>query len=82
MKLSLGEQETVIRWTRDKGERVVLWTADAYQCRRWKRLGYEVRQDGVGWRCEGPWGCVRVRRVVGGELVRRGGRVPVVGKGA
>ena len=73
--LSLGEQETVVRWSRAEPV-VYLWTASPVEVRRWRRAGYDVRQDGVGWRCEGPKDCVRVRKVKDGALVRRVGRVP------
>ena len=73
--LSLAEMETVIRW--DRAVAVVrLWTACPVEVRKWRRAGYGVRQDGVGWRCEGPKDCVRVRKVKDGVLVKRAGRVP------
>jgi len=73
--LSLAEMETVIRW--DRSEPVVyLWTASPVEVRKWRRAGYAVRQDGVGWRAEGPKECVRVRKVKDGALVKRSGRVP------
>ena len=75
MKLSLGEQETVLRWDRETGV-VTLWTCAPHEARKWKRAGYNVAQDGVGWRAEGPKDCVRVRKVRDGVLARRAGRVP------
>ncbi len=71
------EQETTVRWKRAGGP-VTLWTSSAVERRRWVRLGYRVERDGVGWRTEGPAGCVRVRKVRDGELVGRRGRVPVI----
>jgi len=78
--LSACEAETVIHWSRGE-DTVWLWTAAAGEARKWRRAGYVVRQEGVGWRCEGPVGCVRVRKVKDGELVRRVGRVVEVTKG-
>jgi len=73
-KLTLEEQETILRWAR--GGEVWMWTASPVEVRKWRRAGYAVRQDGVGWRCEGPKDCVRVRKVKDGALVKRSGRVP------
>jgi len=73
--LSKVEQETILRWDRESGV-VTLWTAAPHEARKWKRAGYAVTQDGVGWRAEGPKDCVRVRRVKDGQLVKRVGRVP------
>ena len=73
--LSLEEQESILVWNR--AEPIVrMWTASPVEVRRWRRAGYGVRQDGVGWRCEGPKDCVRVRKVKDGALVKRSGRVP------
>ena len=55
-----------------------MWTTSAVERRRWVRLGYRVEREGVGWRAEGPVGCVRVRKVKDGELVKRVGRVPEI----
>jgi len=40
-----------------------------------RRAGYVVRQEGGGVETEGRLGCVRVRKVKDGVLVRRVGRV-------
>jgi len=73
-KLTLEEQETILRWAR--GGAVWMWTAWPVEVRKWRRAGYAVRQDGVGWRAEGPKECVRVRKVKDGQWVKRRGRVP------
>lgn len=81
MRISLPEQETILRWDRETGA-VSMWTASAVEVRRWRRLGYAVEQEGFGWRAVGPKGCVRIRRVGSdGQLVKRTGRVPVIRKG-
>lgn len=75
--MTKAEQETMIRF--DRSEPVVsLWTANPAEARRWERLGYEVRvyrftQDGrpQSWQTEGPAGCVRLRRVAHGKIVKR-----------
>ena len=73
--LSLAEQESILRWSRAEPV-VYMWTASPVEVRKWRRAGYAVRQDGVGWRAEGPKECVRVRKVKDGLLVKRSGRVP------
>jgi len=51
------EIETVVRWSR--AEPATLWTADASEARRWKRLGYPVVEHGErSWRCEVTSDCV------------------------
>jgi len=72
-----AEQETVIRWDREE-QSVQLYTADPAQARRWTRLGYDVQVQGRdrkgrprGWTAIGPGGCVRFRRVQGGQVVKR-----------
>ena len=75
MRLTLAEQETVIRWSRAEPV-VYLWTASPVEMRKWKRAGYGVEPEGVGWRASGPAGCVRLRKVKDGALVKRVGRVP------
>lgn len=75
--MTKGEQETVLRW--DREERcVTMWTADPAQARNWTRNGYSVTAvvsttDGrtTGWRAVGPVGCIRFRRVLDGQIIRR-----------
>ena len=68
--LTLQEQETILIWNR--AEPVVrLWTASPGEMRKWKRAGYGVEPEGVGWRASGPVGCVRLRKVKDGALVKR-----------
>ena len=75
--MSRAERETVIRW--DCEDRTpVLYTSDPVQARRWTRLGYAVRvtdtaRDGTprSWSATGVAGCVRLRRVKGGAVVKR-----------
>jgi hypothetical protein len=73
--LTLAEQESVVIWNRAESS-VQLWTASPVDARKWKRAGYELKQDGLGWRATGPRGCVRLRKVRDGVLVKRSGRVP------
>lgn len=86
---SKAETETVIRWDRET-PCVNLWTADAVQARRWAKAGYAVTAivgstDGriTGWRTTGPAGCVRLRRLRDGQIVKRtnGGQNPAVQRG-
>jgi hypothetical protein len=75
MKLTLEEQETHLRWSRADST-VTLWTASPVEMRKWKRAGYGVEPEGVGWRASGPVGCVRLRKVKDGALIKRPGRIP------
>lgn len=67
-----AERETIIRWSEDGADPYVyLWTASPSVARGWGRRGYQVEVDGTAWRCVGPKGSVRVRRVSGGVVVKR-----------
>jgi hypothetical protein len=75
--MSKAEQETILRFDRSEPT-VSLWTANPAEARRWKKLGYDVRvfrftPDGrpQSWHTEGPAGCLRLRRVADGKIVRR-----------
>ena len=76
-RLTLSEQETVIRYDRD--ERVLhLYTSWLVDAQRWEKLGYPVEVmhrygDGSpsGWRAV-PVACLRpLRRLVNGQIVKR-----------
>lgn len=75
--MTKAEQETILRF--DRSEPVVsMWTANPAEARRWKKLGYDVRvfrftREGrpQSWHAEGPAGCLRLRRVANGRIVRR-----------
>lgn len=73
--MTRAEQETIIRW--DRAERkVYLYTADPIEARRWERAGYRFTKRTCGFFATGPAGCVRLRRVRDGAIVKRPGRVP------
>jgi hypothetical protein len=72
-----AEQETIIRW--DQEERVLhLYTAYPSDARKWERLGYSVEVCGRtqagearGWRAQAPLEALRLRKLVGGQVVKR-----------
>jgi hypothetical protein len=77
-----AEQETILRYDAS-AETMELWTAYLPDARRWRRLGYPVQvastyQDGEpsGWKATVPKACLRLRRIVGGSIVKRRSNLP------
>jgi hypothetical protein len=72
-----AEQETLYRY--DEEERILrMWTANPAVARRWRRLGYDVRDLGHypdrttrSWQATGPVDALRLRPVRDGQVVRR-----------
>lgn len=77
MTTTKAEQETIIRW--DQEQRVLhLYTANASEARKWKRLGFAVEVCGRtqagearGWQAPAPLAAIRLRKLVDGNVVRR-----------
>lgn len=69
MSTSKAEQETIYRYDQEE-RRVHFWTAYEPDANMWRRKGYAVEVYGGGWRTSGPMGCISVRTLVNGELVK------------
>lgn len=67
-----AEQETILRWDRAT-DAVSLYTASPYEAAKWRRRGYDTREEGGGWWATGARGCVTVRSA---HQKPRGGQNP------
>ena len=71
MPRSREEQETIIRFDETDAE-AYAWTASPRQARRWQKAGCVLKAEPGGWSTRVPKAAVsRMRRVVGGQVVKR-----------
>ena len=71
MGRSREEQETIIRFDETDAQ-AYLWTASSRQAKRWQRAGCVLTTEPGGWSTRVPKVAVsRMRRIVGGQVVKR-----------